>query len=90
MEKWKEAIDDRKQALSTLESKYSKLQATQEMVRDVEGERSKLANRIADAYAMDKGLVVSSQPHWISSRVHLAASLSRTLRACERTAIVGA
>jgi hypothetical protein len=85
VEKSKEAIDECKENLSTLESKYSKLQATQEMVREEEGERSKLANSIADAYAMDKGLVVSSR-----HRVHVAASLSRTLRVCEHTAIAGA
>ena len=89
MGKWTEAIDERKETLSTHESKYSKLQATQEMARDVEGERSKLANIIADAYAMDKGLVVSSHPPG-SPPACRAAALSRTLRACEHTAIVGA
>ena len=73
VEKSKEAIDACKETLSTHESKYSKLQATQEMMREQEGERSKLANSIADTYAMDKGLVVSVFPPGFPAACALAA-----------------
>jgi predicted nuclease with TOPRIM domain len=63
VEKSKAAVDECSETLSEYESQHSRLQATQDVVKQQEGERSKLANMIADTYGMDKALVVSLHHH---------------------------
>lgn len=63
VEKSKAAVDECSETLSGYESQRSRLQATQDVMKQQEGERSILANRIADTYCMDKALVVSLDHH---------------------------
>jgi hypothetical protein len=63
VEKSKAVVDECSETLSGYESQHSKLQAKQDVMKQQEGERSKLANGIADTYGMDKALVVSLHHH---------------------------